>query len=182
MPSRATALEPIAYDAPAMATYHLAQCNIARLQSPLDSPQLAEFVAALEPVNQLADHSPGFVWRLQTEDGDATAIRAFDDEMLIVNMSVWESIEALAEFVYQSGHRDVMRRRRQWFEKPADAYMVLWWIPAGTVPSIPDAEVALQRLRREGPTARAFTFRSPFLSPSATGARESVPDKWFCAT
>ena len=90
-----------------MATYQLAQCNIARLRAPLDSPLIAGFVAALEPVNQLADRSPGFVWRLQTEDGDATAIRAFDDDMLIVNMSVWESIDALAEFAYRSGHRDI---------------------------------------------------------------------------
>ncbi len=104
-----------------MATYQLAQCNIARLRAPLDSPLLGDFVAALEPINQLADRAPGFVWRLQTEDGDATAIRVFNDEMLIVNMSVWESIETLAAFIYSTAHRDVMRRRRQWFEKPADA-------------------------------------------------------------
>ena len=121
-----------------MAQYWLAQCNIGRLLAPLDSPQLAGFVGALEPINELADRAPGFVWRLQTEDGDATAIRAFDDDMLIMNMSVWESLDALGEFVYRSPHRDVMRGRRQWFEKLADAYMVLWWIPAETYPTVSD--------------------------------------------
>jgi hypothetical protein len=94
-----------------MADHHLAQLNVGRLRAPLDSLQLADFVAALEPINALADRSPGFVWRLQTEHGDATAIRAFDDDMLLVNMSVWESIETLADFVYGSDHRLVMRRR-----------------------------------------------------------------------
>ncbi len=165
-----------------MATYQLAQCNIARLRAPLDSPLLGDFVAALEPINQLADRAPGFVWRLQTEDGDATAIRVFNDEMLIVNMSVWESIETLAAFIYSTAHRDVMRRRRQWFEKPADAYLVLWWIRAGALPTVSDAQARLEKLRRDGPSSEAFTFRSPFAAPDAIVGSDPVADEWFCPT
>jgi hypothetical protein len=157
-----------------MAAYQLAQCNIGRLAAPLDSPQLRGFVDALEPINALADGSAGFVWRLQTEDGDATAIRAFDDDMLLVNMSVWESLEALGEFVYRSAHRDVMRQRRDYFEKMTDAYTVLWWIPSGTIPGVEDAKARLDRLRRDGPTAAAFTFRSPFPPPGAGRAGDPV--------
>jgi heme-degrading monooxygenase HmoA len=165
-----------------MAAYHLAQCNIARMRAPLESPELAGFVAALEPINALADSAPGFVWRLQTEDGDATAIRAFDDDMMIMNMSVWESLEALGEFTYSSAHRDVMRQRRQWFEKAAEAYLVLWWIEAGAVPTVSDAQERLDTLRRVGPSPAAFTFRSPSPAPHGAVARETAPDDWFCPT
>ncbi len=150
---------------PADLAYHLAQCNIGRLRAPLDTPQLAGFVAALAPVNALADRAPGFVWRLQTDDGDATAIRPFDDDMVAVNMSVWESMEALAAFTYSGEHRDVMRRRREWFERLSEAYLVLWWIPAGTFPTVEDARARLERLRKHGPSPDGFTFRAPFPSP-----------------
>lgn len=160
-----------------MTTFHLAQLNIARLREPLDSPLLADFVAALEPVNQLADGSPGFVWRLQTEDGDATSIRAFDDDMLLINMSVWESIEALSEFVYRSQHRDVMVRRRQWFELASDPYLVLWWVPAGHIPGIDEAKERLELLAERGPSPSAFTFRTRYthadIPPDPTGAASS---------
>ena len=139
---------------------HLAQLNIARLLAPLDSPQLAEFVANLEPVNALADAAPGFVWRLQTDEGDATSIRAFDDDMLIVNMSVWESVEALRAFVFGGEHRAVMAGRRQWFEKMAEPYTVLWWVEPGHVPTVEEARAKLEALRRDGPTDEAFTFRT----------------------
>jgi Domain of unknown function (DUF3291) len=165
-----------------MASYHVAQCNIGRVRAPLDSPQLAGFVAALEPVNRMADEAPGFVWRLQTEAGDATAIRAFEDDMLLLNMSVWESIEALAEFTYRTPHRDVMRRRREWFERLADAYLVLWWVPAGTRPTVVEARARLEALRRDGPTLEAFTFRSPFPPPDASRAADPVAEDWFCPT
>jgi hypothetical protein len=148
-----------------MSGYHVAQLNIGRLLASLDSTQLAPFVEALEPINAVADGAPGFVWRLQTEDGDATAIRAFDDDMLLVNMSVWESVEALADFVYRSDHVAVMRRRREFFERMAEAFMVLWWVPAGHRPSVDEAKDRLERLRRDGPTSEAFTFRSPFPAP-----------------
>ena len=144
--------------------HHLAQVNIALPQAPLDSEQLAGFVEHLEPINVLADASPGFVWRLQTEDGDATGIRAFGDDRLIVNMSVWASIEALNDFVYRSGHADVLRRRREWFETMPELIMALWWIPAGTTPTIADTEERLEHLRRHGPSPRAFTFRESFPS------------------
>lgn len=164
-----------------MSTHHLAQCNIARLRAPLDSPTLSGFVSALEPINQLADEAPGFVWRLQTEEGDATAIRPFDDDMMLVNMSVWESVETLASFVYSEPHREIMRHRQGWFERMADAYLVLWWIPAGTVPTVGDAKDRLQTLRSIGPSPRAFTFRSPF-GPDATTDPDIVREDWLCPT
>jgi hypothetical protein len=151
--------------------FHLAQLNIARMREPLDSPLLADFVAALEPVNQLADRSPGFVWRLQTDDGDATSIQAFDDDMLIVNMSVWESIDALTAFVYRSQHRDVMVRRQEWFERMSDPYLVLWWVPAGHLPGIDEAKERLDVLTRNGPSPEAFNFRTRYAPPAVpTGA------------
>jgi heme-degrading monooxygenase HmoA len=148
-----------------MAAHHLAQVNVATVRAPLDSPELAGFVAQLEPVNALADHSPGFVWRLQTEDGDATAIRPFQDERIMVNLSVWESLEALRTFVYASRHLDVMRRRREWFHR-MDTYVALWWVPAGTIPTIAQAKDRLQLLAGHGPSPDAFTFRVPFPAPA----------------
>ena len=171
-----------------MPGYHLAQLNIGRLLAPLESSQLAPFVEALEPINALADDAPGFVWRLQTEDGDATAIRAFDDDMLIVNMSVWESVEALGDFVYRSDHLTVMRRRREFFERMAEAFMVLWWVPAGHRPSVDEAKDRLDRLRRDGPSRDAFTFRAPFPAPDDEAADDdaagapTVDDRWGCPT
>ena len=166
-----------------MAGYHLAQLNIGRLLAPLDSRQIAPFVEALHPVNALADGTPGFVWRLQTEDGNATAIRAFDDDMLIVNMSVWESVEALGDFVYRSDHVAVMRRRREFFERMAEAFMVLWWVPAGHRPSVHEAKDRLARLRRHGPTQEAFTFRERFPAPDEQPADSpGVDDRWGCPT
>jgi hypothetical protein len=140
--------------------------NIALPKAPLDSPQLAEFMALLDPVNAMADAVPGFVWRLQTEDGDATAVRGFDDDRLIVNMSAWESIEALYEFVYRGSHLDVMRRRREWMQG-IRTHMVLWWVPAGHVPTVAEAEERLAHLRANGPTAFAFTFKSRFAAIEA---------------
>jgi hypothetical protein len=160
---------------------HLAQVNVARLRAPLDSPQLADFVAGLEPINALGDSSPGFVWRLQTEDGDATAVPVLDDDSLLVNLTVWESIEALAEFAYRGRHRQVMRRRREWFEKMAEAYLALWWVPAGHVPTVKEAEERLLRLRRHGPTPLAFTFRTPFPPPGEDSVT-TADDRWTCPT
>jgi hypothetical protein len=165
-----------------MAEYHLAQCNIGRILAPLDSEQLAGFVAALDPINALADAAPGFVWRLQTEEGNATSIHAFDDDMLLMNMSVWESLESLAAFTYRSAHRDVLRGRHQWFERSAQPYLVLWWIPAGGRPTVEDAAARLDLLRRTGPSPDAFTFRSPFPPPGADDEPRAVPDDWLCPT
>lgn len=152
----------------APAAFQIAQVNVARARSPLDSPLLSEFVAALEPVNALADGSPGFVWRLQTEEGDATSIQAFEDELMIVNMSVWESIEALWSFVYDGDHLKVMRRRREWFER-IESHMALWWIPAGHLPSVEEAKDRLEHLRRHGPDERVFTFKRRFPAPQFAG-------------
>ena len=135
------------------ARYHLAQVNVARPRAPLDSPTLAGFMAQLDPINALADTAPGFVWRLQTEDGNATAIRVLGDENLMINLSVWESLEALGAFVYDSRHRDVMRRRREWFVPLGEVYQALWWVPAGHVPTVGEAEARLLHLRSRGPTA-----------------------------
>jgi heme-degrading monooxygenase HmoA len=152
-----------------MTGFHLAQVNIARPLEPLDAPLLADFVAALEPVNALADTSPGFVWRLQTEDGDATAVRGFGDDRLIVNLSVWESLEALRAFAYSNAeHLAVLRRRREWFERRAEAAVALWWVPAGHRPSVAEAEERLAALRSAGPGPAAFTFRRPFAAPQGS--------------
>jgi Domain of unknown function (DUF3291) len=157
------------------AGWHVAQVNIALPREPLDSPALAEFVANLEPVNALADGAPGFVWRLADETGDATSIRAFDDERLIINMSVWESIEALWEFVYSGRHLEVMRRRREWFTRWATSgYMCLWWIPAGHVPTTDEAKGRLEHLEEHGPTPHAFTFKERYAAArSATSRADS---------
>jgi Domain of unknown function (DUF3291) len=164
-----------------MVSWHLAQLNIGRMRAPTDDPLSAGFMAALEPINALADAAPGFVWRLQTEDGDATAIRPFPDDLLLVNMSVWASLEALADFVYRSDHREVMAQRRQWFHKMEAAYLVLWWVPAGHLPSIEEAKERLHRLRAEGPGPEAFTFHRPFPAPDAEEAAQ-VDDRWACPT
>ena len=145
--------------------HHLAQVNVARILAALDSPQLADFVANLVPINALADASPGFVWRLQTEAGDATALRVLDGEWL-VNMSVWESLDALRAFVYRSAHADVLRRRLEWFERPTEAYTALWWIRAGSIPSLADAEERLLMIRAQGPSPRAFTLKEPVEAPA----------------
>jgi hypothetical protein len=140
---------------------HLAQLNLALPKEPLDSQLLADFVAALEPVNAASDASPGFVWRLQTADGDATGIRGFGDDRLIVNLSVWESLEALRGFVYgDAGHLAAMRRRRGWFQKFAEAFIVLWWVEPGHIPTVAEAEERLEHLRAHGSSPYAFTFRS----------------------
>ena len=149
-----------------MAAHHLAQVNVATLLAPLDGPELAGFVAQLEPINALADGSPGFVWRLQTEDGDATAIRPYEDDRVMVNLSVWASFEALRTFVYATRHLEVMRHRRQWFSRMADPYLALWWVPAGAIPTVAEAKERLELLTRQGPTADAFTFRVPFPEPA----------------
>ena len=143
-----------------MSAFHLAQLNIALPKEPLDTPLLAEFVAALEPVNAAADAAPGFVWRLQTDDGDATGIRAFGDDRLVVNMSTWASLEALRAFAYTNGlHKSVMARRSEWFDR-IETYLCLWWVPAGHRPSVDEAKKRLERLASEGPTPFAFTFRN----------------------
>jgi hypothetical protein len=150
--------------------YHLAEVNIGRGLAPLDSEQLRPFMEALDGVNAIADASPGFVWRLQTDEGNATALRVFDDPNLMVNMSVWESFEALRSFVYRGGeHLAIMRRRKEFFERADDHILALWWVPAGTIPTVAGAESRLTLLRAVGPSPEAFTFKVSFPAPGETG-------------
>lgn len=150
-----------------MPNVHLAQINIGRLKAPLDDPSMAGFVSRLDEINALADRTPGFVWRLQTEEGNATSLRPFDDERIALNMSVWESIEALRAYVYSSAHAEVLRQRRDWFEKFERVYLALWWIPAGHIPSIDEAKARLASLEQNGPTPFAFTFKTTFTPDEA---------------
>jgi len=159
--------------------FHIAQVNVALPQEPLDAPLMAEFMAGLEPVNAVADASPGFVWRLQTEDGDATSIRAFEDERMIVNMSVWESLEALRGFVYGPLHRTFMARRREWFES-MEVFMALWWIPAGHEPTVAEAKQRLREIERSGPGPSAFTFRKSFPAPGAPTTEPVIDERELC--
>ncbi|MGI8745799.1 MAG: DUF3291 domain-containing protein [Bryobacteraceae bacterium] len=153
-----------------MSLFHLAQINVARMLAPLDSPAMAGFVAQLAPVNAIADQSPGFVWRLQTENGDATAVQASADPAVIVNLSVWESLEALREFTYKSGHRGPLRQRAEWFTKPLEHYFALWWIPAGHIPTVEEAWERLEHRRLHGDTPVAFSFAKAFSADSSESA------------
>ena len=160
--------------------WQLAQVNIGRLRARVDDPLIAEFVAALERINAVADAAPGFVWRLQTEDGNATAIRPVDDdELLAINLSVWESVEALADYVYRSEHVEFMRRRREWFERFGTSYLALWWTRAGTIPTVPEAMARIAQLDRDGPTPAAFTFKHRFAPPH-DGSRVDADERDVC--
>ncbi len=154
-------------------SYELAQLNIGIIKGPIDSPVMAEFAANLDRINALADRAPGFIWRLQTEEGNATAIRPFEDENQLLNMSVWRDLQSLSEYVYRSAHAEILRRRREWFERMSEAYLVLWWVPQGHRPSIEEAMAKLERLRAHGPTPEAFTFRRAFPAPDAAPGQPS---------
>ncbi len=147
-----------------MSHFELAQLNIAIPRAPLDSPRMAEFVANLARINALAEASPGFVWRLQTDEGDATALRPLRPDTL-VNLTVWRDVAALRAYVYKSDHAAFIRRRKEWFEQLVEAFVVLWWVPAGTRPTAGEAAARLDLLRRHGPTAAAFTFRNAYPPP-----------------
>jgi hypothetical protein len=143
-----------------MPNHELAQLNIARLAAPLESPQLQDFVDNLDRINALAEGSPGFVWRFQDNEGNATGARPFGEELL-VNLTVWTDIEALHRYVYRSAHAEIMARRKEWFQPMREAWTVLWWVPAGHRPGFTEAYEKLQQLRAKGPTADAFTFKKP---------------------
>lgn len=161
-----------------MSAYELAQLNIGVIKAPMDSPVMAGFASNLDRINALAEATPGFVWRLQTEEGDATAIRPFDNENMLVNMSVWRDADSLNRYVYDSAHVELMRKRREWFERMTEAFLVLWWVPKGHRPSVSEAVARLELLRTKGPIAEAFTFRHAFPSPEA---RRSGPPVSFGA-
>ena len=150
-----------------MADWQLAQINIGRVAAPLEDPSMAEFMAALAPVNAIADASPGFVWRLKDDSGNSTYIRVFDDPQMIVNLSVWESVEALRAFTYRGQHTAVLTRRREWFEKLDRPHLAMWWTPAGSHPTAAEGLARLDHLHRHGPSEFAFTFTKVFAAQAA---------------
>ncbi|MCI0352630.1 MAG: DUF3291 domain-containing protein [Acidobacteriales bacterium] len=145
-----------------MAQFHVAQINIGHMKAPLDDPSMAGFVSRLDEVNALADRSPGFVWRLQTPEGNATYLRPYEDDRIIINMSVWETIEDFKNFVYRTAHSELLRQRHDWFEKFSAAYFALWWVPVGHIPGINEAKKRLAHLDKHGSTEFAFTLKSVF--------------------
>ena len=162
-----------------MARYELAQLNIGVPAAALDSPQMADFMNNLDRINALAEGSPGFVWRLQTDDGNATALRPYGDDTMI-NMSVWKDVASLNAYVYRSAHVEIMRRRKEFFKPMAQAFLVLWWVPEGHRPSMQEAVDRLELLRKKGPTPEAFTFRKTFHAPDdaqadGAGFRDECP-------
>jgi hypothetical protein len=147
--------------------FHVAQVNIARMLAPLEDPLMADFVAQLDPVNALADASPGFVWRFQSEGGNATSVRPLPDPLILFNMSVWESVEALHAYVYRSQHGASLRDRKRWFQKSAGPSTALWWIPAGEIPTVKDGITRLAHLEAYGESPMAFSFAKPLPAPPA---------------
>ena len=145
--------------------YQLAQVNIARMLAPLTEPLMAGFVAQLDAINALADSSPGFLWRLQTPEGNATALRPFEDDLILVNLSLWASLADLSAFVYKSRHRQVLQQRLQWFQRFDGPYLALWWVPTGHIPSVEEAKERLAYLRAHGETPYTFSFKRPFPAP-----------------
>ncbi len=162
-----------------MADWQLAQINVGRLIGPPDDPRVKPFMDALDRINALADASPGFVWRLQSDSGNATDIQTTDDPLFILNMSVWRDADALFDFVYRSAHTPEMARRREYFARFDGAYQALWWIPAGTIPTIEDGLAKLWLLDRFGPAQQAFTFKARFPAPGMGGGPTDMqPDPW----
>ncbi|MET7570839.1 DUF3291 domain-containing protein [Streptomyces sp. NPDC005492] len=162
--------------------FQLAQVNIARLRFPLDSPELKDFVDALDPVNAVADTAEGFVWRLQSESGNATDVPVLGDDWLIINMSTWRDTNALTAFMYQGQHRELLARRREWFERMREAMAVLWWVPTGHRPAVSEAEDRLLHLRAHGPTPYAFTLRTSFPAQGAEPvAPVNIPEELGCS-
>ncbi len=147
--------------------FHLAQINIAKMQAPLDSPVMAEFVASLGTINALAERSTGFIWRLKDDTNNATSIKIFDDDFVIVNMSVWENKDMLFRFVYQSNHVALLRRRKEWFEKMTEMHLALWYIQKGSVPTVAEALERLNYIKNHGESPYAFSFKTSFSAEEA---------------
>jgi len=152
---------------PLVPQYHLAQVNTATLRAPLDDPSMADFVAQIREINAIADADPGFVWRLRSEGAeDATSIRAFEDQRILITLTVWQSLEALSNYVYHGGHGAIMRDRRRWFERSDQPILALWWVPAEHRPTVEEAKARLSHLCQHGSTAYAFSFGRPFPNPA----------------
>ena len=155
------------------ALQQLAQVNIGRARGAIRDEVMQGFVARLEEINALAERSPGFVWRLQTEDGDATAVRPYaDDHSILINMSTWADLESLRNYVFRTAHVAVMRRRREWFERFEGVYLTLWWVPAGHRPTVEEAMSRLAHLQAHGPTPLAFSFAQAFDPDGRAVARD----------
>lgn len=153
-----------------MTVHHLAQLNLGLFVAPLDSDEMAEFRAALDPINALAESTPGFVWRLKDDAGGSSShveVPGFDNPLYAPNMSVWESLDALKHFMYKSGHASYLRRRNEWFDKPDGPINVLWWIPAGEIPTLDDAVRRLRHLEEFGPSEQGWPLTKPHEPPSA---------------
>ncbi len=148
-----------------MTSYHLAQFNSAQMRFPLNDPKMIGFTSQLESINALAEKADGFIWRLQDDEGNATSLRVFDNDMILVNMSVWQSVEALYQYSYYSDHAKVFKQRKDWFDKIDKHDMALWWIPQGHTPSLEEAKEKLELIRLKGPSAEAFTFKERFTAP-----------------
>jgi hypothetical protein len=159
--------------------WHLAQLNVAYSVAPMDSPTLADFVAQLDEINALAESSPGFVWRMVGAGNNATDVRTEDDPDLLLNMSVWHSAEHLFDFVYRTAHTKVMARRREWFQK-METYLVLWWVPAGHIPTVDEAMARLRLLRQHGPSPEAFTFKQRYPAPGELGGPTNMRPEPYC--
>jgi predicted AlkP superfamily pyrophosphatase or phosphodiesterase len=159
-----------------MAEFLLAQVNVGRLVAPLDDPRIDDFRNNLDRINALADAAPGFVWRLVGEGDNATDIDVFGDPLQILNMSVWTDMASLGAYVYRTAHREIMVRRREWFEPPTEAFQCLWWVRAGHRPTPQEAVERLTYLRRHGPSPFAFTFREPFAPGARLEAEPPVLD------
>lgn len=157
--------------------YQLAEINIATFRQPMTDPVNAEFIANLDRVNALAEAAPGFIWRLVGAGNNALDLRAFENPNTAVNMSVWTDLDALANFVYRNdGHREIMRRRREWFDR-MEFHLALWWIPAGHRPTVVEGKERLESLSRIGSSAHAFVFSRPFPAPGAAASplRRDLP-------
>jgi hypothetical protein len=148
-----------------LSAFHIAQVNVAQAKAGTESEVMQGFVSRLDEINALADRADGFVWRLKEDSGSATAIRVFDDPLLLINMSVWANVESLKHYVYKSLHVELIKDREAWFNKMGESYQALWWIPAGHIPSIEDSQKQLEYIRKHGPSAQAFTFAKPFPRP-----------------
>ena len=164
-----------------MSRYHLAQVNIGRFRAPIEDPIMDGFRTQLDSINALADATPGFIWRLQTEDGNATAVRPdAADPLMAINMSVWAALESLQQFVYKTEHVRPLRDRKQWFQPIDGPILALWWIPVGHIPTVAEAWDRLAHLKENGPTPHAFTFRTPFPAPDANEHDAESLDAAFC--
>lgn len=163
------------------ANWHLAQINVGTIKYPADDPRMDGFMNRLDEINGLADQSPGFVWRLQSESGNATDIDVGGEPLFLANMSVWESVEALFDYVYKTMHREVMIQRRNWFEKPDGLYQALWWIPAGHIPSPEEGLSRIELLKAQGPTQAAFNFKTRFPAPGANETPDDLEPEDFCS-